>query len=247
MVQPWGLAGDRRWLITNPDGVAITQRDVAALALLRATPAAGGLTLGMPGREPLVVPPLSADPSAVVKVWSATVAATPAGGEADAWLSAALGQNLHLVWLDDPTRRAVDPNFGEPDDRVSFADGYPLLLTNTASLARLNDWIFEGGSDEGPLPMARFRPNVVVDGAEPFAEDDWIGKRIRIGGVTFRAPKPCARCVVTTTDQETGERGREPLRTLARHRNSDSRLLFGLNLIPDAPGQIRVGDPISLV
>jgi hypothetical protein len=246
VVEPWGLAGDRRWLITRPDGVAITQRDIAALALLRAIPADAGLSLGMPGRDPLLVPPLHPDPSAVVKVWSATVAATPAGVAADAWLSAALGQEVQLVWLDDPTRRAVNPEFSEPGDRVNFADGYPVLLTNTASLARLNDWIFEGGSDEGPLPMARFRPNVVVDGAEPFAEDDWIGKRIRIGEVTFRAPKPCGRCVVTTTDQETGERGREPLRTLARHRNVDTKLLFGLNLIPDAPGQIRVGDSVSL-
>jgi len=108
-------------------------------------------------------------------------------------------------------------------------------------------WIAESGSDEGPLPMTRFRPNVVVSGAPAFAEDDWIGRRLRIGTVPLRAPKPSDRCVVTTTDQETGERGREPLRTLARHRRFGQALLFGLNLIPDGTGEIRAGDEVALL
>src|SRR4029450_7098533 len=108
----------------------------------------------------------------------------------------------------------VNPDYGRADDRVSFADGYPLLLANTASLDALNDRIAEGGSLEGPLPMTRFRPNVVIAGAAPWVEDAWTGGRIKIGEVTFRVPKRCDRCVVTTTDQETGERGREHIMTV---------------------------------
>ena len=174
------------------------------------------------------------------------IAATPAGPAADAWLTGVLGQEVRLVWLDDPTRRPVEPEYARPDDRVSFADAYPLLLTNAASLDALNGWIAAGDSGEGPVPMTRFRPNLVVASAAAWAEDGWLGHRLRIGPVTFRVVKPCDRCVVTTTDQETGDKGREPLRTLGRYRNIDQKLLFGVNLIPDPPyGAITVGDPVE--
>ena len=134
----------------------------------------------------------------------------------------------------------------EEDDRVSFADGYPLLLTTEASLTALGDWLLEAGDE--PVPMTRFRPNLVVAGARPWAEDDWLGRRLRIGDVVFRAAKSCSRCVVTTIDQETGERDRQPLRALGRHRRHRDGLLFGINLIPDiGAGQralIRVGDEL---
>lgn len=248
-VEPWGLAGDRRWMIINPDGSQVTQRDVARLALLRAVPVGSGLELSFPDAAPLLVAQPAPDPAVTSTLWGRiTMAATPAGPEADALLSKELGSDVRLVWMDDPaTRRAVEPEYSLPSDRVSFADGFPLLLANTASLDRLNDWIAEGGSAEGPLPMTRFRPNVVIDGAAAFAEDDWIGRRLRIGDLVFRAAKPCGRCVVTTTDQETGERGHEPLRTLARYRNVDQQLLFGTNLIPDTIGEISVGDPVELL
>src|ERR1700729_2629564 len=109
--------------------------------------------------------------------------------------------------MDDPTRRAVDPRFSREGDVVSFADGYPLLLTNTGSLDQLGEW--PPASGDQPVPMTRFQPNVVVTGCEPWAEDRW--RRIRIGSVPFRVAKPCGRCVVTTTDQTTGERGTQPL------------------------------------
>ncbi|MFS8479962.1 MAG: MOSC domain-containing protein [Micromonosporaceae bacterium] len=243
-VEPWGLAGDRRWLVVDPDGTAVTQRDVAGLGQIRPTPTAGGLIVRAAGRPDLTVPePRDGEPTEVT-VWGDVVRAASAGAVADDWFSEALDRKVRLVWLDDPTRRAVDPRYGLATDRVSFADGYPLLLANAASLDALNDWLAEDGSPEWPLPMTRFRPNVVVTGAPAWAEDDWVGGRIRIGEVTFRVPKACGRCVVTTTDQETGERGREPLRTLARYRNVDQKLLFAVNLIPDAPGHIRVGDPV---
>jgi uncharacterized protein YcbX len=149
--------------------------------------------------------------------------------------------------MDDPaTRRPVDPVYALPGETVSFADGYPLLVTTAASLDALNSLIAEGRyADEGPLPMNRFRPSVVVAGTEPWAEDDWT--RIAVGEVVFRVPKSCGRCVVTTTDQDTAERGREPLHTLARHRRIDGSLVFGQNLVPVSTGTIRTGDPVRVL
>ncbi|GIH12900.1 MOSC domain-containing protein [Rugosimonospora africana] len=245
-VRLWGLAGDRRWLITDEQGRMLTQREEPRLTQIRPVLAEGALVLRHEGAGELTVPaePGDLDP---VKVWRTTVDLSRAGDEADVWLSTVLERKVRLYYLDDPTRRPVNPEYANPDDRVSLADGYPLLLANTASLAAVNDWLAEECPAEWPLPMTRFRPNVVVEGAPAWAEDGWLGRRIRIGSVTFRAPKPCDRCVITTTDQETGARGREPLRTLARHRNVDQGLLFGLNLIPDGTGEIRVGDQVTVL
>jgi uncharacterized protein len=178
-----------------------------------------------------------------VTVWSSTVPAAAAGPAADAWFRAYLGRTVRLVYLDDPARRPVDPEFCQEGDVVSFADGYPLLLTSAGSLAELGRWLAEDG--EPPVPMTRFRPSVVVAGAPPWAEDRW--RRIRIGPVPFRVAKPCGRCVVTTTDQVTGERGSQPLKILGRRRRFGQQLVFGQNLIPDAPGVIRVGDPVEIL
>jgi uncharacterized protein len=248
-VQPWGLVGDRRWLISDDEGGMLTQRDERRMTRIFPSIVDGQLVLRAEGRPDLAVPARPAEAAALttVKVWSTPVALSPAGEDADAWLSATLDRKVHLHYLDDPTRRPVDPDYADPTDRVSLADGYPLLLANNASLAAVNDWVAEESPHEWPLPMTRFRPNVVVDGAAAWAEDDWLRGRIRIGSVVFRAPKPCGRCVVTTTDQETGERGREPLRTLGRHRNRDRKLLFGLNLIPDGTGEIGVGDEVEFL
>jgi uncharacterized protein YcbX len=141
--------------------------------------------------------------------------------------------------MPETTHRQVSLSYARSGDRVSFADGYPLLLTSEASLAELNQRL------EGALPMDRFRPNIVVDGGEAFGEDDWA--RIRVGDTDFRVVKPCARCVVTTTDQQTGSRGKEPLRTLATFRTVDGKVLFGENLIHDGPGPLRTGDPVEVI
>lgn len=244
-VQPWGLFGDRRWLIVDPDdGKAITQRDTTRLTQIRPALVDGGLVLRTDGLGDLIVDEPTGDDLMEVTVWQFTGPAAVVSTTADDWLTEALSRKVRLVFLDDPTRRPVEPGYARPDDRVSFADGYPVLLANTASLADLNDRIAESGSLEGPLPMTRFRPNIVISGAPAWIEDGWTGGRIRIGAVEFRVPKRCGRCVVTTTDQETGDRGREPLRTLAQFRNVDQSLLFAANLIPDGPGHIAVGDPV---
>ena len=245
-VEPWGLAGDRRWLIVDADGRFVSQREQPGLArvVVRPGPApAGGIEVSAPGRPPLSVP--APEPAELLKVsvWSSTVLAAAAGPAADSWFSAYLDQPVRLTYLDDPTRRAVDPEFGRAGDVVNFADGYPLLLTSTSSLDQLGDWLVAGGDQ--PVPMNRFRPNAVVTGFGPWAEDRW--RRVRIGAVTFRVAKPCGRCVVTTTDQFTGARHSQPLRMLARKRRFGQELVFGQNLIPDSPGQIRIGDPVEIL
>jgi uncharacterized protein YcbX len=249
VVEPWGLAADRRWMLVDTARMkSVTQREQPRLALLAAEPVGGGgLRLTGPGLPPLEVAVPGPGPLETVRLFSHKIEVVPAGRAADDWLSGYLGHPVRLVHLDDPAvRRPVEPGYARPGETVTLADGFPLLVTTTASLAALNSLIADGDrAAEGPLPMNRFRPNAVVDGTEAWAEDDW--RRIRIGEVTFRVPKPCGRCVVTTTDQGSGARGREPLRTLGKYRRIGTDLVFGQNLIPENPGTLRVGDPLTIV
>ncbi len=170
-----------------------------------------------------------------------------AGAEADAWVSAVLELDARLVYLDDTYGRPSKPEYSEPGDVVSFADAFPVLLASEDSLAMLNDWIAEGPrSDEGPLPMTRFRPNLIVRGAPSFDEDTWA--RIRVGDAEFRVVKDCDRCVMTTLDPQTGEKQMEPIATLARHRKWGGKTWFAVNLIPDTPDAVvRVGDGVEVL
>jgi uncharacterized protein YcbX len=248
VVEPWGLAGDRRWVLIDDGGKVVTQRQQPRLALAAAELLpGGGVRLSAPGMEPLTVPVPRPAGMVPVEMFRDKVEAVPAAGEdAHAWCTAYLGAGTRLVYMDDPaTRRPVDPEYALPGETVSFADGYPLLLTTTASLDALNSLIAQGEhADEGPLPMNRFRPNVVVAGTEAWAEDGW--SRVTIGEVAFRVAKTCGRCVVTTTDQGTAARGKEPLHSLGRHRRRDGKLVFGQNLVPCTRGTIRVGDPVTI-
>jgi uncharacterized protein len=246
-VLPWGVAGDRRWLIVDEFGDAVTQRENVALTRIFPKPIEGGLLLSAPGCSDLKVAEPTFGPRLAVSVFSFSGVAAAGGPEADAWLTEALGQPVRLAWLDDTSQRGVPAGYGEPGDRVAFQDEFPVTLGNLNSLAALNDHIAESGSLEGPLPMTRFRPNIVIADAPPWAEDGWNGGRVRIGEVVFRVPKGCGRCVVTTTDQETGERGHEPLRSLGTQRNVDQKLLFATNLISDGVGTVRVGDTVTPV
>jgi uncharacterized protein YcbX len=236
----FGIEGDRRWCLVGQDGRVITQRDCQVLATLDATPGEGGLELHAPGRRPLHVSrPGSGQEFRSVSVWADNTEGLAAGAEADGWLEDLLGRPCSLLYMPTITHRQVSLSYGRPGDRVSFADGYPLLLTSEASLAELN------GRLDTAVPMDRFRPNLVIEGSEPFAEDGWA--RIRIGKTVFRVVKPCARCVVTATDQRTGARGTEPLRTLATFRQADGKVLFGENLIHDGPGPVRPGDRVDVL
>ncbi|MGW1838264.1 MOSC domain-containing protein [Streptomyces sp. BBFR2] len=248
VVEPWGLAGDRRWMLVDAERRLVTQRPHPRLALAAAEGLPGGaVRLTAPGMEPLTVEVPEPGRTVTVGIWRDEVEAVPAGPAAAAWCSRYLGMPVELVHLDAPAeRRPVDPQFSRPGDTVSFADGYPLLLTTTASLDALNSLIAQGDHpDEGPLPMDRFRPNAVIDGTAPWAEDTW--RTVRIGSVVLDVAKPSGRCVVTTTDQRTAERGKEPLRTLARHHRVMERPVFGQNLIPRTTGTIRVGDPFDVL
>ncbi|MFC9853381.1 MOSC domain-containing protein [Streptomyces prasinus] len=252
VVEPWGPAGDRRWMLIDDGGRVVTQRRRPRLALAAAEPLpGGGLRLSAPGGDPATVSvsvPAPGGRTERVEIFRDKIDVVPAEDDTvHAWCSAFLGADVRLVHLDDPaTRRPVDPGFALPGETVSLADGYPLLLTTTASLDALNALIAGGDhADEGPLPMNRFRPNLVVGGTAAWAEDTW--SRVTVGEVAFRVAKPSGRCVVTTTDQSTAERGREPLHTLGRHRRSGDRLVFGQNLVPLTPGTVRVGDPVTVL
>jgi uncharacterized protein YcbX len=242
-VERRGLAGDRRWMVVDADGTFLSQRSRPRLALIGITQTADGLRLRAPDRPPVDVPAPTSDAERLeVTVWDDPVDAALAPPAAHDWLSDYLDADARLVYMPDDVRRPVDRDHAvQEDDTVSFADGYPLLLANAASLRNLNARL------DAALPMNRFRPNVVVTGADPWAEDTW--RRLRIGDVVFRAVKPCGRCSVTTVDQTSAEQGAEPLRTLAQfRRNPDTgKVDFGWNLIPETTGTVSVGDDVEVL
>ena len=248
VVQPWGLAADRRWVVVDAQtDMAITLRDTTRLTQILPMPDGDGLVLRAPNQPDLAVAAPVDGPLRQIRVAFFTGPARVADVSAHEWLSEALARDVRLVWLDDATRRPVDARYSRPEDRVNFSDVFPVSLANTASLAALNDLILESDPLHEPVPMTRFRPNIVMSGAPAWIEDEWIGGRLRIGDVVLRAVKSIDRCVVTTIDSETGEKDREPLRTLGRHRNVGQELLFAICLIPDTQGTIAVGDPITVL
>ena len=241
-VEPRGLAHDRRWMIVDPEGRFLTGRQLPPLVLLRATPIAIGLHLEAPGRGVLEVPtPGAAAPRISVSVWDDTVVAQDAGEVAARWLSAWLAREVRLVHMDAAATRAVSPTHGQPGDELSFADGYPLLAISQAALDDLNARLTQ------PVPMLRFRPNLVIAGSAPHAEDGW--RRVRIGAVEFDAVKTCVRCVFTTVDPTRGEfdRSGEPLRTLKTYRRSERGITFGMNLIARGDGTLKIGDHVEVL
>jgi len=256
-VEPWGLAGDRRWMIVDLSGSVVTAREHPRLVLVTPMIEPGAIRLTAPGMPELAVtiPDVRQDCGLLpVVVWESKVLAAPASDAAGDWLSTVAGEPVRLVYLDDPTRRPTNPRYSRDSDRVSFADGYPLLITAESSLGALNELIASGPlAAEGPLPMRRFRPSLVVAGSRAWAEDGW--RLICVGGTVFRAVKGCDRCVLTTIDPDTAARGKEPLATLARARRWDGKVWFGMNLIPDLPPdgaagaapEIRVGDPVEIL
>lgn len=239
-VERRGLAHDRRWMVVDDEGRFITGREEPRLVLLRAQPVPGGLLLAAPGMPELRIGE-PVDGRGGVTVWRDHVNALNASSQASEWISRFLGRDCRLVFMDEAAQRPVDPTYASADDEVSFADGFPLLLISEGSLAGLNARL------DAPVPMLRFRPNLVVAGASPHAEDGW--KRIRIGGIEFDVAKPCARCGFTTVMPETGTldpRG-EPLRTLAKYRRGPRGVMFGQNLIARGTGRLRVGDVVTVL
>ena len=236
-----GFVEDRAWMVTTGDGLFLTQRDLPRMALIRPCADAGTLVLTAPGMPPLPVTRRTDGTRRDVVVWDDICATLDQGDEPARWLSAFLGSPCRLVRMDEDFVRQTDPAYSAAfAGQVGFADGYPMLLITQASLDDLNRRLAM------PLPMNRFRPNVVVSGTDPYAEDDW--GLVRIGNVSFAVVKPCARCPITTTDQDTAETAREPLRTLATYRHVRGKgVMFGQNLIHTAAGSISVGDPVEIL
>lgn len=241
-VEPLGLQYDRRWMVVNAEGTFLTGRNTPALVNVRAVPHSTGLHLSAPGMHALELPlPSPEAPRIDVTVWDDTCSAAHVQAGSDEWLSRYLGLPVRLVYVDAWMERPVEPEYAQPEDRVGFADGYPLLLISEASLAELNQRLAQ------PVPMSRFRPNLVVSGCEPFAEDRW--KRLRIGGAELAVVKPCARCVFITLDTERGrfDEHQEPLRTLSTYRKQGRKVLFGQNILVRAPGELHVGDAVEIL
>ena len=238
-VDAFGVAGDRRWMLVDGEGVFVTQRCTPSLALLAAETTASGLLLRHGADElPVDVPP---DTAAVVTVdiWGDRLAAHPAAGEASAWVSARLGRELRLVYLPATARRQVDTAYARPGELVAFSDGFPLLLITQASLDGLNARL------PRPVPMNRFRPNLVIDGAAPHAEDHW--QRLRIGDTEIALVKACSRCAIPSIDQATAERDSDINRVLAAYRRRDGAIYFGMNALAPPGGAFSVGDAVAVL
>ncbi len=253
IVEKRGLQHDRRWMLTDTEGVFMTQRTNGKMALLQAIIEDNALII----REKQdytnsIKIPIDAifkndvEEAATINVtiWDDTIQATRVSEEADAWLSAFLGKKCYLVTMPDTTDRYVDEAYNTGDDVVSFADGYPFLIISEASMQELNTRL------DTPLSIRRFRANFIFSGGEPFQEDDF--KQFKIGDIDFIGVKNCARCVLITRDPDTGEKGKEPLQTLNTYRQKGIKTLFGQNVLWQHrqwaqawQPEVKVGDPIS--
>ena len=239
-VDQFGIIHDRRWLIVDADGVALTQRDHPRMALLRPGVHNDTLRLTAPDGSVLTAQRPSSELQHEVTVWNDRMLGDDAGNDAAAWLSDYLEQRVRLVHMPDTTFRRVDPNYSPAERRVSFADAFPFLVVSQESMDELNRRL------PAPMGIERFRPNIVVVGAtEPHAEDGW--RRIRIGAIDFDLVKPCARCAVPTIDPQTAIAGKEPSRTLATYRKRNGKIYFGQNAIHAAHGTLRVGDLVIVL
>lgn len=242
-VTPRGLAGDRRWMIVDAQGKFVTRRELPALARIGMRIGTGGYLLHAAEGEAALSASLEGGSLAPVTVWNDTVPACVIENDASRLVSDVAGQRLRLAYMPDDTCRAVNPDFGQPGDHVSFADAFPILVASMASLGALNMAL------EKPVEMARFRPNVVLtgEGLEPWAERGW--RAVTLGGVTMRLPKACIRCIVITQQPETGarEEGNAVPSALRRLGQSGPQgALFGMNAVPEGTGMLAVGDKVAV-
>lgn len=233
-VERSGLRGDRAWMLVDDDGEAVTARELPALFGIHAEPAGGGLRLAAAGHDPLeVATPTRADTEATM--FGRPMRPARSAPEADEWLAAVTGRRLHLVHCGPEGERPLSGRY--PQGSARFQDSSPVSIATTTSLGKLNEWSPE------PLPIQRFRANLVVEGAAtPFEEDGWTS--VRIGAAVFAGVAPIDRCVMTTIDPVTQRGGVEPTRTLAKHRRWDGKVWFALHLVPTVEGVVAVGDEV---
>lgn len=234
-----GLLYDRRFMLVDESGKFMTQRVYPKMALFKLSINDNTLTVTH-HHDTLTIPvvPSPNEPAAPVQIWENIVQAHEVNTAYSAWFTERLGMQCKLVFFPEEYERPVDPAYKVNDEHVSLADAYPFLIIGQSSLDDLNARLKE------PVPMNRFRPNFVFTGGEPFEEDHW--RNFQIGGNGFIAVKPCARCVLTTVNQDTAEKGAEPLKTLASYRTRNSKVYFGQNLVATHRTEVKVGDKITL-
>jgi len=247
-VKERGLKYDRRWMLVYENGMFFTQRNHPQMALLQPRLVNGTIQIShkQPKMNDLTIPSVpDGDSKIEVTVWDDKVSAQTYSREIDEWFSEALEVRCRLVYMPDSTERNVNPKYAKekmehPALRriVSFADAYPFMIIGEESLADLNNRMDE------PLPMNRFRTNFVFSGGKPFDEDNW--EKIKIGNLEFWVVKSCARCTITTINQSTGEKEKEPLSTLATFRKVNGKVLFGQNMVCESTGIVRLGDTIRI-
>ncbi|MEJ8757901.1 MOSC N-terminal beta barrel domain-containing protein [Pontibacter sp. H259] len=240
-VQDRGLAFDRRWMLVDENGGFLTQRKFAQMALLQVQLQADGLLVTHKQNllQPLFIPfTQQIGKDITVTIWDDTCVAKEVDESITEWFTKALGMFARLVQMPQTTNRLVDPDYAFDAEVVSFADAYPFLIIGEESLNYLNSKL------EQAIPMDRFRPNIVFSGGQPHDEDTW--DTFTIGETNFRAAKPCARCVLTTIDQQTAIKSAEPLKTLATYRTQNNKVLFGQNLVHTGNGTLRVGDTLMI-
>jgi uncharacterized protein len=231
-----GLEADRRWMLIDDRNIFLTQRVYHKMALFRTAWHGNQLSVSHAGDQ-ISIPANSSGEDITAQIWDDTVVVREVDRTISKWFSERLSLACRLVAFPEENRRDVDPRYKVADDQVSLADAYPVLIIGQSSLDDLNSRMVN------PVPMNRFRPNIVFSGGDAFEEDSW--NQIRVGKNRFAAVKQCARCVLPTVDQETGIMGKEPLATLNTYRKRESKVLFGMNLVPLDHGEIRVGDEIT--
>ncbi|WP_255590383.1 MOSC domain-containing protein [Algoriphagus sp. NBT04N3] len=241
-VEERGFEFDRRWMLIDPQGRFVTQREYPRLALLKVQLESDFLKVYSSERpEDYIQIPLILEgyESVEVVVWDDTMLAKKLDPNIDRWFSEKLGMGVHLVKMPETTHRLVSPKYAVKNESVSFADGMPYLLIGQESLDDLNTRL------ERTVPMDRFRPNLVFSGAKAYEEDSW--KTLKVGEVDFQIVKPCARCVMTTIDQENATKSKEPLKTLASYRTVNSKVLFGQNMVALSHGILKIGDSVQVI
>lgn len=234
-----GFRYDRRWMIVDQANKLITQRTHPHISQVSISLTEQSIIASYSDLSALEIPLTLINNSPIeVTVWNDQVEAIEASDEINEWFTAVVGQACKLAFMPEDALRPVNPERAVNNENVSFADGYPYLIISEASLEDLNSRM------EVDLPMNRFRPNIVVDGCEPYEEDTW--EDIRIGELKFHVTHPCKRCVFTTVDQETGKKGAEPLKTLATYRREGNDVIFGVNTLALMKGRVHVGDLLTV-
>lgn len=238
-IDRFGLHNDRRWMLVDSNGLYVTQRKYPRMCLIEAKLHDHHLLLQAPDMPPFRVPEIQDKSRITVQVWQDECSAYDCGGEAAKWLTEFMGIDCRLVYFPENENRLIDQQYAKAHEYTAFSDGFPILLISQASLDDLNSRL------ESPVPMVRFRPNLVVTGCEAYAEDEW--QQIKIGDLILRLVKPCSRCIIPNINSQTGEKGAEPLKTLSQYRKRHNKVFFGQNIIVNGTGKIELGMSVEVL